>query len=336
MKSPMDTIRWGMIGAGDVTEVKSGPPLYTTEHSELVAVMRRTAHLAEDYARRHHVPKWYSDAQALIDDPEINAIYIATPPSSHKDYTLKAAAAGKPVYVEKPMALKYAECRDMIDACQTAGVALYVAYYRRALPRFVQIKQWLDEGAIGDVRSVHVTLHQPSRLRERELDDLPWRVQPAVSGGGLFLDVGSHMLDFLDYALGPITSVKGHALNHEKLSAAEDHVSASFVFESGAMGVGDWCFAAFEPVDLTEIVGSEGKVSYATFSDAPVTLTTRSGTQQLPIPNPSHVQEALVQTIVAALRGVGTTPSTGESAARTTRVMDQILEAYRASGFTAQ
>ncbi len=320
-------IRWGIIGAGDVTEVKSGPPLYKIEGSALVAVMRRNGALAADYARRHNVPRWYDDAAALIDDPEVNAIYIATPPSSHKQYTLMAAAAGKPVYVEKPMALNHAECQTMIETCAAADVPLFVAYYRRAMPRFARIKAWLDAGAIGDVRSVRVTLHQPARINAR--DDLPWRVQPEISGGGLFLDVGSHMLDFLDYALGPVRSVQGYAGNQGGHYAAEDHVVAALEFESGVLGVGDWCFSSFEHRDCTEITGSAGQIRYATFSEDPVVLVNQEGETKVPISNPAHVQQPLIQTIVDQLNGSGTCPSTGLSAARTTGVIDQLLHDYR-------
>src|SRR5438067_2386074 len=117
-------VRWGIIGCGDVTEVKSGPAFQKIENSELIAVMRRTGALAKDYAERHNVPKWYEEADALINDPDVDAVYIATPPKFHKEYTIKAAKAGKPVYVEKPMARNVAECQEMISACETAGVPL--------------------------------------------------------------------------------------------------------------------------------------------------------------------------------------------------------------------
>jgi 1,5-anhydro-D-fructose reductase (1,5-anhydro-D-mannitol-forming) len=198
----MKTVRWGIIGCGNVTEVKSGPAFQQAEGSELVAVMRRDAALAEDYARRHGVPRWYADAEALIADPEVDAVYIATPPHMHRPYTLAAARAGKPVYVEKPMALNAAECREMIDACEAARVPLFVAYYRRSLPRFLKVKELVDGGAIGAVRTVQITLTQPLALPDG--GELPWRVRPEIAGGGHFVDLASHTLDFLDYVLGPI------------------------------------------------------------------------------------------------------------------------------------
>lgn len=321
----MRTIRWGMIGCGDVTEVKSGPAFRKADHSSLVAVMRRDGALAADYARRHGVPRWYDDADALIRDPEVDAIYVATPPSSHREYTLRAARAGKPVYVEKPMALDHAECREMIDACRDAGVPLHVAYYRRALPRFLKIKELLDARAIGDVRFVTVTLHQPLSPEDLDPARLPWRVDPAVAGGGRFVDLASHMLDFLDFALGPIRDVAGLASNQAGRYPAEDIVTGIFAFESGVHGVGAWCFTAFDRQDHTEIVGSEGRIAYSTFDTRPIVLTTAAGVTEFPIDNPPHIQQPLVQMIVDALNGAGTCPSTGESAARTTWVMDRML-----------
>ena len=319
------TIRWGIIGCGNVTEVKSGPGFQKADHSALVAVMRRNGDLAADYARRHGVPRWYDDADALIHDPEVDAVYVAPPPDSHREYVLRVARAGKPVYVEKPMARTAAECRTMIDACRTAGVPLFVAYYRRALPRFLRIRELIESGAIGDVRLVTVTLHQPLTPEELDPATLPWRVDPAIAGGGRFVDLASHMLDFLDYALGPIRDVHGFAANQAGRYAAEDMVAGSFVFESGVHGVASWCFTAGTRQDRTEIIGSAGRISYATFGADPIVVTTPAGISALAIDNPAHIQQPLIQTIVDALRGIGGCPSMGESAARTSSVMDRML-----------
>jgi predicted dehydrogenase len=159
--APRDVIRWGIIGCGDVTEVKSGPGFKKSTGSKLVAVMRRNAALAEDYARRHDVPKWYSDADALINDPEVDAVYIATPPGSHLEYTLRVAAAGKPCHVEKPMARNTVECDAMVATFARARLPLFVAYYRRAQPRFLKVKSLLDEGALGQVTHIGYQFTDP-------------------------------------------------------------------------------------------------------------------------------------------------------------------------------
>ena len=322
----MRTIGWGMIGCGDVTEVKSGPGFQNALQSRLVAVMRRNGALAEDYARRHGVSKWYDTADALIADPEVEAIYIATPPYAHKSYTLMAAQAGKPVYVEKPMAMHFAECQEMLEACRTADVPLLVAYYRRALDRFLKVKDIVERGLIGQPRAVTVALYRPHVLPPAGAPD--WRVNPAVAGGGRFVDLACHTLDLLDYILGPIRAAHGLATNQEKLYPAEDIVAAAFEFESGVEGTGLWWFAGPIPVDRTDILGTLGRVSFASFEEAPVLLQIGGETTEFTIPHPPHVQQPLIQTVVDHLNGAGKCPSTGETAARTTRVMDQILASY--------
>ena len=252
----MKTIRWGIIGCGNVTEVKSGPGFQKAENSALVAVMRRNGALAQDYARRHNVPRWTDDGQALIDDPEVNAVYVATPPAFHMDYTLQAARAGKPVYVEKPMARTHAECQAMIAACEQAGVPLFVAYYRRRLPRFLKAKELVASGAIGEVRFVSVTLYQSPPAGGYDPHNLPWRVIPEIAGAGLFLDLASHTLDILDYILGPIAQAQGMASNQGGMYSAEDIVSGTWTHQSGAHGVGVWCFTANTREDMNALVGS--------------------------------------------------------------------------------
>jgi predicted dehydrogenase len=322
----MRTIRWGIIGCGDVTEVKSGPGFQKAHHSSLVAVMRRTGDLARDYAQRHGVPKWYDNAEALIHDPDVDAVYIATPPAFHKAYTLLCAQAGKPVYVEKPMALNFDECQVMLQACHAAQVPLFVAYYRRALSRFRKVKELIDAQTIGDVRFIHLTLYQPLAPEELLPETLPWRVLPDVAGGGRFVDLASHMLDFLDYVFGPIRAVQGFASNQAGRYPAEDIVTGTFLFGSGVHGVGTWCFTGYDRWEVTEIVGSDGKLAYTTFNSHPIILTTREGRTELSYEDPAHIQQPLIQTVVDALNGIGSCPSTGESAARTSWAMDQMLK----------
>ena len=323
----MQTVHWGMIGAGAVTEVKSGPGLQHAEHSDLVAVMRRSGDRAADYARRHGVARWYDDADALLADPQVDAVYIATPPDSHCDYAVRAAAAGKAVYVEKPMARTAAECDAMIAACDRADVPLFVAYYRRAMPRFRTVKDLLDGGAIGLPRTVSVRLQ---RTPPDAGADLSWRVRPEVAGGGLFVDLGSHTLDLLDWLLGPVTHVTGVAANQGGHYRAEDLVAGVFTFGSGVRGVGLWSFDAGENRDEVEIAGTAGSLQFSTFGQEPLRVTGAQGERLIAAPYPPAVQQPLIQTVVDALTGRGQCPSTGQSAARTARVVDALLAAYRA------
>ena len=323
----MDQINWGIIGCGDVTEVKSGQAFNKVPHSSLVAVMRRDIEKAADYARRHNVPVWYDDADALINDPTVNAVYVATPPGSHADYAIRAMRAGKPVYVEKPMALNAAECEAMNQVSRETGVPLFVAFYRRSLPYFLKVKELIDQQVIGDIRYVHVQLNwQPA---DRELGKSPqpnWRVSPEVSGGGLFHDLAAHQFDFLEFALGPIKTASGLARNQAGLYEADDIVVANFAFESGVLGTGSWCFTVNEEqrMEETQLIGSRGKITFSFFENFVIRVDTPSGTETITIPFPEHVQQPLIEQIVNDLRGTGKSPSTGETGARSNELLDKI------------
>lgn len=319
-------IRWGIIGCGDVTEVKSGPGFRQAAGSTLVAVMRRDTARAADYARRHNVPRWYADADDLLADPEIDAVSIATPPSSHCELALKAAAARKPTLVEKPMAVSHAQCIRMIEAFRSAGVPLFVSYYRRALPKFLKVRELLESGAIGRPLAVQVThCTQPAHF---ELRHLPWRFRPEISGGGLFVDLGCHILDLLDFYFGPMTEVWGRADRFGTGYEVEDAVVMAFRHQGGVQGTARWHFTADRHVDWVEIEGREGTIGFPALGAAPMVLNGRRGHHKFDIPHPPAIQQPLIQTVVDELEGRGHCPSTGESAARTTWVMEQVLRSY--------
>lgn len=321
------SVKWGIIGCGDVTEVKSGPAFQKVEHSELVAVMRRDAEMAEDYAKRHNVSKWYNNADDLINDPEINAIYVATPPSSHAEYAIKSMRAGKPVYVEKPMAMNVKECQRMVDVSKETGVPLFVAYYRRALPYFVKLKELMAMDAIGDVKMINLILHWPAKPEELE-GAAGWRVDPSISGGGHFHDLAAHQLDYLEFVFGPLKAVKGVAVNQAGLYPTDDAVAATFQFESGIIGTGSWCFTVpkKQAMDVTEIVGSKGRISFSFFSNTVLHVETETMVENFDIPHPAHVHQPLVDLVVKDLRGEDTCPSTGETGLRASLLMDLITE----------
>ena len=320
----MNDIRWGIIGCGDVTEIKSGPGFQLAKGSTLFAVMRRNGKLAKDYARRHKAAKWYDNAEALINDPQVDAVYIATPPSSHKEYTMTAAKAGKPVYVEKPMALNFNECQKMIKVCEEYEVPLFVAYYRRALPRFLKIKSLLDKGAVGDVRFVNVTFHQ--KPFPKDINGIKhWRVDPKIAGGGYFFDLAPHTIDILQFFFGEVKSAGGYISNQTSLYEAEDIVSGLFTFDTNIHVTGTWNFNAYKHLDRSEIIGDKGKITFSTFGNNPIQLENHEGIQEFEINNPIHIQQPLIQTIVDELNGIGKCPSTGYSASKTNWIMDKIF-----------
>ena len=322
-------IQWGMIGCGDVAEVKSGPALQKAEGSALVAVMRRDRAKAEDYARRHGVPRVHVEADALIRDPEVGAVYIATPPSSHCELALKVAAAGKPCLVEKPMAANHAECLQMIEAFRAAERPLWVAFYRRALPRFLKIRELLRAGAIGRVTSVHMYVNSPLATGESAK---AWRFHPEVSGAGLFLDLASHYFDIIDFLAGTITAATGFAINTGGSYAAEDVTVSAFQIGDQLVGTGIWNFNAPESIDAVTFTGSRGQLTTAVLADADVSVR-RDGQESIyRFRNPPHVHQPLIQTIVDELRGQGRCESTGASGARSSWVMGRCLEGYYPTG----
>ena len=333
MSETSTTIRWGMIGCGDVAEVKSGPGFQKAQGSALVAVMRRRGDLAADYARRHGVPRWYDDAAALIADPEVDAVYVATPPGAHESLALAVCAAGKPAYVEKPMARNHAECQRMVDAFAAAGVPLFVAYYRRAQPRFMRARDLVASGVLGRVTAVRYRMAGPylpdAQTRAQQGAPLPWRLQAEHAGGGLFLDVGCHTLDMLDFILGPLEVLGATAANRGTPCLVEDSVALTFRTAGGVAGEAEWSFLGDARADEIVISGDRAELRLSTFGSEPIALSHRDGTvETFDLRPPPHVQQPCIQTIVDELRGQGRCPSTGVSAARTSAVIDAALRDY--------
>jgi predicted dehydrogenase len=319
----MEEIKWGIIGCGDVTEVKSGPAFNKVPSSKLVAVMRRDAEKAADYAKRHNVPKWYDDATALINDPEVNAIYIATPPLQHEAYALEALAAGKPVYVEKPMTLNAASAQRMIDAAVKHDVKLVVAHYRRAQPMFIEVKRLLAENSIGDVRFVDLKMLQPINPKLVAQTAQNWRMDPAVSGGGLFHDLAPHQLDLMSYYFGPIQNATGMATRQQKNTHVDDLVVGQILFDNGVVFNGTWCFSvsASDQADTCEIFGSKGKISFPMFGHK-IELKIETETEVIDFEPLAHVQQPMIEQVVRYFLGQAENPCSGEDALITMEVMD--------------
>ncbi len=323
----MESLRWGMIGCGDVTEKKSAPSFNKINGSSLHGVTSRNISKAAAYAERHLVPKVYDSASELVKDPEISAVYVATPPSSHAAYAIMAMRAGKPVYVEKPMAADYKGCVEMNRVSAETGMPLFVAYYRRSMSYFLKVKELLLKKAIGKLLMVQSSLFVPPRLEDLDRDNLPWRVLPEISGGGYFYDMGCHELDILCYYFGKFRSAEGWYANTGGLYPAEDTVTASMVFESGLLYTGSWCFVVGEEsaADLIEIIGVKGRIRFSCFQFTPIELINETGKLVFEIHPPEHVQMPMIRSVVEDLSGSGESPSTGDSAAHINWVMDKIL-----------
>jgi predicted dehydrogenase len=321
-----NTISWGIIGCGNVTEVKSGPAFQQVPNSKLVAVMRRDASKAADYASRHGVPNWYSDATQLINDPAVTAIYIATPPAFHEAYTIEALQAGKPVYVEKPMSIDLASCLRMQQMAETTGIPLCIAHYRRALPKFLAVQQLLASQTIGTVCTARIGKQQADQSATMANPEENWRVQPALSGGGIFYDLAPHQLDLLVFLLGNPEEIKGMADNRAGLYAAEDVVAGIVRMQNQVLFSGLWCFTSDNSCreDIFEIVGTAGKIIFPVFGNE-VTVITSSGEQQLNFEPPKHIQQPMIEKVTRYFLGMDSNPCSAEEAIQSFRIMEAFV-----------
>lgn len=327
--SHLKNISWGIIGCGDVTEKKSGPAFTKVKNSSLVAVMRRDAVKAKDYALRHNVPRWYDDSDKLIHDPEVNAIYIATPPSSHEALSIAAMNAGKHVYIEKPMALNYAAACNMTKTANEKNVKLVIAHYRRAQPFFNKIKQLIDDHTIGEVRLARMEFYRPGYSKaDLAMPGKAWRVDPAISGGGIFHDLAPHQLDLMCYFFGKVRNVTGMAVNQAGLYTADDMVAGTILFENNIIFNGTWCFntAAGLSTDHCEIIGSEGKISFSVFDNRTIRVSANGVSSVYTYDALPHVQQHMIEKTVKYFSGEGPNPCSAEDGAEVMRLIDEITK----------
>lgn len=321
----MKEIKWGIIGCGNVTELKSGPAFSKVKNSVLVAVMRRDAEKAKDYANRHQVAKWYNDATELINDKDVNAIYIATPPSSHELYALAAIQAGKPVYVEKPMTLNYSSAIKMMNAAKEANIKLSIAHYRRGQPYFNKIKQLIDDKIIGEVRFANLSFYKTILSKEElALPGNQWRVDAAVSGGGLFHDLAPHQLDLMYYFFGDAAYAKGISTNQTHIYNADDIVTGNILFKNGIVFNGVWSFNVGEEngKDNCEIIGSEGSINFSVFNEQKIFLNKKGTTEEISFTPPRHVQEPMIEKVVEYFLDEGPNPCSAEDGLKVMKLLD--------------
>ncbi|MGH1543535.1 MAG: Gfo/Idh/MocA family protein [Arenicella sp.] len=317
-------IRWGMIGCGSVAEKKSGPAYQQVEGFELSAVMRRNGELAQDYAHRHGVAISTSSADDIIGDNDIDAVYVATPPDSHVFYGLQVAEAGKICCIEKPLATNYEDALLVCNAFKQRGIALFVAYYRRSLPRFNKVKELLDKQWIGEVRHISWHLNKPASQVDLSKES-NWRTDRAVAQGGYFDDLASHGLDLFAYLLGEFLQVKGVAVNQQGLYNSSDAISACWVHKQGVTGAGSWNFGGFSRQDKVVVYGRDGEISFSVFDEPPIVVDSQTMSREFFIENPEHIQLPHVAGMRDHLLGEFNHPSSGATALHTQWVMQQIL-----------
>lgn len=291
-------INWGIIGCGDVAEVKSGPAFNKVNDSKLIGIMRRDKDKVMDFAKRHNVSNWYTEASELLDNQNINAVYIATPPSSHLEYAIAALKAGKNVYLEKPMVLNASEAKLLSSAVINRKAKLTVAHYRRALPAFLKVKEILDSSIIGRISSAEIIIKQSKNTDIIAKTDKNWRIDPLISGGGYFHDIAPHQIDLMCYYFGDIIAANSEGL--KKDASINDYVSGSIIFKNGLKFKGVWNFDALESEkeDICEIYGEEGTISFSFYGEV-VRLELNNGKhEKFTYKNPTHIQQPMISKTV--------------------------------------
>lgn len=317
----MKEIKWGIIGCGDVTEVKSGPAFSKIDGSSLYMVMRRNEEKLKGYAERHGVAKYSTDYMDLLNDAEIDAIYIATPPNMHCFYTLEAAKHKKDIYVEKPMATSVEDCQKMIDACRGNGVRLYTAFYRRGHDKFKAIRKIVDEAKIGNTMSFNYlyTCRPPVHNPERA-----WLMDSEIAGEGLLYDIGSHMIDIMQFIFGEFESAYGTSHKQNDNPGISDSVSGVIKFKSGVQGSIQLSFNGSEDRDELTIVGERGEVRFAIMPYGGIYIKKDGQEKYLEFEPMEHVQMPYIQEVIDDIRGNGNIEHQGIYGMRT----QEVLEAF--------
>lgn len=323
----MHTIKWGIIGCGDVAEVKSGPAFYKVPNSELIAVMRRNGEKAKDFAKRHKVPYWYNKVEDLLANPAINAVYIATPPSSHFEIVQKCLAANKFIYLEKPITIDYKEALEL-QKIITSQHKIVVAHYRRNLPAFLKVKALLDEKVLGKIHSVNIDLMQAAQTETKIITKTEdhWRLQPEISGGGYFNDIAPHQIDLMYYYFGDIVNAKGFSTAHSKNNVA-DVVSGILEFKNGILFKGTWNFVASknEVKDECKIYGEKGSITFSFFGDR-VLLDTTEQQEVFKFKNPPHLQQPMIAQTVQYFLGKAQNPCSIENGVFVMKIIDSFTK----------
>lgn len=252
-------VRVGIVGSQFISSIHA-EALRTVAAAELFAVASPTPGHAQAFAERFDVPRAVTDYRRLLEMDEIDLIVLGVPNDLHAPYTLQAAAAGKHVVCEKPLALNLAEADAMIAACRTAGVKLMYAEELCFAPKYVRLKKLLDDGALG----------APTLLKQMEKHDGPhaphfWNVER--SGGGVTMDMGCHAIEFFRWMLDkpPIRSVFAQMATqvHREQTRGDDNALLLLEFDGGCLGLAEESWTKLGGMDdRAEVYGSRG-VAYA-------------------------------------------------------------------------
>ena len=322
----MKDVVWGIIGCGNVTEVKSGPAFNLAENSTLLAVMRRDKDKAKDYSERHNVAEYYDSADSIINHAKINAVYIATPPSTHLQYALKVLAVNKNVYIEKPMTLNSIEALLLRDALEKSTTKLTVAHYRRKLPMFIEVKRLIDENVLGEINSVEVKMFQSRKAAFVADSESNWRIDPVISGGGYFNDLAPHQLDLLLFWFGDVSDFSGSSSTENSKPNVASKISGALNFEKSIRCKANWNFIADETEQIDEcyISGTKGSVAFPFFGNE-ISLESNGKREIFKFEHPKHIQQPIIQDTVNYFLEKGENPCSVEDGLKGMQIIDAFI-----------
>ena len=319
-------IRWGFLGCGKVVRTKSGDAFRNVPNSTIEVIRRRNLDAAKESAEYFGAPYWCDRIEELLAS-EIDAVYIATPPGLHYEQAMACLNAGKAVYLEKPFARNYTEAKQLTEAFEEAGVPLYIGHYRRALPRFLKIREMLKSNIIGDVTDIDFYLN---RIFSQKEADNSWLYNPVLSGGGKYYDIAPHTVDIIQFLFGNITEVQGSARNLGVGCPLENVVEMTFVTEKGVNGKARFCCVADEKSDRMHVTGTKGTMEFSVHGKTDVIVKDENGTilEQFDLPDPKAVEESMVQSVVEDLLGISKCESKAKDVLVTYKIIDEVLNKF--------
>lgn len=324
----MKKVNWGFIGCGKVVQKKSGAAFNNVPNSRVYAIRRRNYEDALKSAKMFHADKAFQSIDELLKS-DIDAVYIATPPGLHYEQAMACCRACKPVYLEKPFARNYTEAYKITQAFKEAGIPLYVGHYRREQLRFKFIKKQIDLGRIGKIFSVDFQLNRIFSDYEKTNT---WLYNPILSGGGKFYDIAPHALDIIAFLFGNLVDVEGYAINNGTACPLEDTVVMAFKTEKNILGTANFNLIANEKADRMIVKGTNGIMQFSIHGKSDVIIE-NSDTGESEIYNfsePECVEQAMIDSVVKDILGIGTCVSKAIDVLPTYKVIDKVLsELYK-------
>ncbi len=319
-------IRWGFLGCGKVVQKKSGDAFRNVPNSEIAVIMRRDIHAAKMSAEHFGAPVWCDNIEELL-SYDIDAVYIATPPGLHYEQAMECLKAKKAVYLEKPFARNYIEAKALTESFEAVGVPLYIGHYRRALPRFLKIREMLNDKVIGDIKTIDFHLNRIFSPKEAETT---WLYNPVLSGGGKYYDIAPHTVDIINFLFGDIVEVKGNAKNLGIGCPLENIVEMYFKTEKGIDGIAKFNCVAEEKSDRMLVVGTNGTMEFSVHGKTDVIVKDIHGNvqEQFDLPDPKAVEEAMVRSVVEDLLRVSECESKAKDVLVTYKILDEVLNEF--------